>query len=58
VPTVEAVLDSSQRPKYWSRKYDPTTGAFDSHDHDHEHDYEHDHPVRAGGPLRTSGATY
>ena len=34
VPTVEAVLDSSIRPKYWSRKYDPMTGADDTTDYD------------------------
>lgn len=34
VPTVEALLDSSKRPKYWSRKYDATSGAFDTNDYD------------------------
>ncbi len=33
VPTVEALLDSSKRPKYWSRKYD-ANGVYDSNDYD------------------------
>ncbi|MFT3764936.1 MAG: c-type cytochrome [Minicystis sp.] len=33
VPTVEALLDSSKRPKYWSRKYD-ANGVYDDGDYD------------------------
>jgi mono/diheme cytochrome c family protein len=33
VPTVEALLDSSKRPTYWSRKYD-ANGVYDANDYD------------------------
>jgi hypothetical protein len=33
VPTIEAVLDSKARLKYWSRKYD-TNGVYDTWDYD------------------------
>lgn len=33
VPTLEALLDSSKRPMYWSRKYDQN-GVFDASDYD------------------------
>jgi mono/diheme cytochrome c family protein len=33
VPTIEALLDSSKRPKYWSRKYDEK-GIYDDTDYD------------------------
>ena len=33
VPTIAALLDSSKRPAYWSRKYD-ASGTYDSNDYD------------------------
>jgi mono/diheme cytochrome c family protein len=33
VPTVATLLDSSKRPRYWSRKYD-ANGVYDSNDYD------------------------
>ena len=33
VPTLAALLDSTTRPKYWSRKYG-TNGSYDSNDYD------------------------
>jgi hypothetical protein len=33
VPTIAALLDSSTRPAYWSRKYD-ANGVYDSNDYD------------------------
>jgi cytochrome c5 len=33
VPTVEALLDSSKRPKFWTRKYD-AQGVYDDTDYD------------------------
>jgi len=33
VPTIEALLDSSKRPKYWSRKYNGA-GVYDDSDYD------------------------
>lgn len=33
VPTIEALLDSSKRPRYWSRKYD-ASGVYDDGDYD------------------------
>ena len=32
VPTIEALLDSAQRPRYWSRKYD-ASGVYDDSDY-------------------------
>jgi hypothetical protein len=32
VPTIAALLDSSKRPAYWSRKYD-ASGTYDSNDY-------------------------